>query len=124
MKVKTVSVNIRFSKALEDKNYKTIELGAEATLDSNDNWQEAQSNLYQELGQQLKNLWIAKTDGETRINNRSTQSTNDENTRSKTAPTVSDRHMCSEHNVDYKRFEKNGKSWYAHKSKDGWCNEK
>lgn len=34
--------------------------------------------------------------------------------------------MCSEHNVEYRKFEKNGREWYSHKIEgtDGWCNKK
>ena len=80
MKVTTISASVRFSKAIGEGSYKTIELGANATLDSSkEDWQEAQSNLYQELGEQLKNLWSARTDGETRINNSNTISSENKN---------------------------------------------
>ena len=28
---------------------------------------------------------------------------------------------CPIHNVEMKRWEKNGKAWYSHKTNDGWC---
>ena len=34
-----------------------VEIGAEATVDANERWQTTQSNLYAELGQQLKSQW-------------------------------------------------------------------
>jgi len=36
---------------------------------------------------------------------------------------VVEQHYCQEHNVPFKKFEKNNKSWYSHKNGDGWCNE-
>lgn len=32
--------------------------------------------------------------------------------------------VCAEHGVEYRRFEKDGKAWYAHKTEQGWCNYK
>ena len=57
MKVTTVSASVRFSGALGDSRFKTIELSAEATLDGKETWTEAQATLYQQLGCQLKALW-------------------------------------------------------------------
>ena len=34
----------------------------------------------------------------------------------------SENHMCPVHNVPLRRFEKNGKVWYSHKTDEGWCN--
>ena len=34
-----------------------IELGAEAAVGQQDNWTDAQAELYRQLGQQLKDLW-------------------------------------------------------------------
>jgi hypothetical protein len=34
-------------------------------------------------------------------------------------------HVCPVHNVEMRRFEKEGKIWYSHKTDDGaWCNGK
>lgn len=32
--------------------------------------------------------------------------------------------FCPVHNVEMKKFEKNGRSWYSHRQGDGWCNGK
>lgn len=32
-------------------------------------------------------------------------------------------HWCQAHNVAFRRFEKEGRVWYSHKTDDGWCNE-
>ena len=57
MKVTTVSASVRFSKALGDGVHKTVELSAAAALQGQETRAEAQANLYQQLGQQLKTLW-------------------------------------------------------------------
>ena len=31
-------------------------------------------------------------------------------------------HWCPIHQTDLKRWEKNGKVWYSHKTDKGWCN--
>lgn len=37
----------------------------------------------------------------------------------------SEAHYCQEHQTEYKRFEKDGRVWYSHKTADGkWCKEK
>jgi len=56
MKIDRVSANIRFSQDIQGA-WKSVELGAEAILDNRDNWQQAQSKLYQELAGQLRTLW-------------------------------------------------------------------
>jgi len=35
-----------------------VELSAEATVQRDEDWQDAQSELYQELGKQVKHLWL------------------------------------------------------------------
>ena len=35
-----------------------MELSAEATVQVDEDWQDAQSQLYQELGKQVKSLWM------------------------------------------------------------------
>ena len=33
-------------------------------------------------------------------------------------------HFCKEHGVAFQRYEQDGRSWYSHKTRDGWCKEK
>ena len=42
---------------LRDSQHRTVELSAEAALDGNEAWGEAQAELYQQFGQQIKALW-------------------------------------------------------------------
>ncbi len=45
-------------------SHKSVELSAEAAVEPKEPWQQAQAKLYQQLGQQLKTLWSAKTNGD------------------------------------------------------------
>ena len=56
MEVNKISAHIRFSKDIGG-SWKSLELGAEGTVESRENWQSAQAYLYHELGKQLKSLW-------------------------------------------------------------------
>jgi len=57
MRIDRISANIRFSKDTGHGAWKTVELGAEATVEGAESWRDAQASLYQSLGQQLKALW-------------------------------------------------------------------
>ena len=105
MKVTTISASVRYSRAINTGEYKTIELCAEAALDPSESWTEAQASLYAELGQQLKTLWPAKANASTNGNAQA-------------------EHHCAEHDKPFKRHERDGETWYSHKQGQGWCNEK
>lgn len=116
MQVTTVSANVRFSKALGDGTHKTVELGAEAAVSNDDTLQEAQARLYEALGQQIKALW-SNGNGKAQ----------ELPAKAGSAPTPAEKpeHYCRAHSVPFKRYEKEGKSWYTHKGPDGkWCREK
>ena len=110
MKITTIAATVRYSKPLPDGAWKAVELSAEASLDPTETWTEAQASLYQELGQQLKALWATK-------NGQATNGT------AKTEASTAG-HYCAEHQTEFKRFEKEGRVWYAHKAGQKWCREK
>ena len=112
MKVTTVSANVRFSKALGDGQHKTVELAAEAAIDASEDWQEAQSALYTDLGSQLKALWC---------NGNQQDSTGEAQEQDQQSPRE---HYCQVHQTDFKKFEKDGRVWYSHKQGKTWCKEK
>ena len=107
MKVTTVSASVRYSRAINTGEYKTIELSAEATLEPQEDWIEAQASLYTDLGQQLRTLWTAKANGNEQTANGTGQS----------------EHYCQEHQAEFKQYEKEGRMWYAHKAGQKWCRE-
>ena len=108
MNITTVSASVRFSKDVGNKQFKTVELSAEGTVNSSENWQAAQAQLYTDLGQQLKSLWAAASTGNT---NNGHQAAKPE-------------HYCHQHGAEFKRYEKEDRVWYSHKSGDAWCKEK
>jgi hypothetical protein len=116
MKVTTVSASVRYSKALGDGQHKTIELSAEAAIEGKETWTEAQSNLYPQLGQQLKALWgEGNKEGSEKVVQDALEN----------KPTQTSPHYCQEHQAEFKRFEKDGRVWYSHKAQNGkWCREK
>jgi hypothetical protein len=118
MRIDRVTTVLRYS--AEAKGcWRTIEIGAEADLDPDEDWQAAQQELYTALTEQLKTIWGKGM--------------------SKSAPTEPDwtelggnhkaplkpppAHYCETHQCEYRRFEKNGQVWYSHKAADGWCKE-
>lgn len=111
MKVTTISASVRYSKPLPDGAWKAVELSAEANLEPNETWSEALASLYQDLGQQLKALWTANGNG---------QATNGS---AKVEANTAEPY-CAEHQTEFKRFEKEGREWYAHKAGQKWCREK
>ncbi len=119
MKITTVSANIRYSKDIGQATWKVVELGAEASVDTGEEWQAAQTQLYTELGQQLKTLWASG-------NGHKAQEATTEaaEARSQPEPTKPPAHYCHEHETEFRRFEKAGKVWYSHKTQGGkWCRE-
>ena len=53
MNVQTIRVNIRYSCAMADGAWKTVELGAEGALTPDEDYHQAQLALYHELGQTI-----------------------------------------------------------------------
>ena len=71
MIVEKVSATIRYSQDTGRGAWKVIELGAEGSVDAREQWQQAQSFLYAELGKQMKTLWNNGTSAEVNAHNRS-----------------------------------------------------
>ena len=114
MRVTEVSTVVRYSAEAKGA-WRSIEVGATATLTANDETLEAaQQELYHRLSRQLKTLWA----------NGSSKADTQEPTTPETPAPKAD-HYCQEHQTEYQRFSKDGKVWYSHKAPDGkWCREK
>jgi len=115
MKITTVSATVRYSKPLPDGSWKSVELSAEATLEPQETWTEAQARLYTDLGQQLRTLWTEKANGNGQANNDAVKAEDTSNGQSE--------HYCQEHQTEFRRYEKEGRVWYAHKAGQKWCRE-
>ena len=124
MKVTTVSASVRFSKAVGKSQHKTAELSAEATIEGAENWIEAQASLYRQLGEQLKNLWGA-VNGNVAHDNASGGAETPIQPSKNTKPLPIREYFCEEHQVNYRRYDKDRRVWYSHKTQDGkWCKKR
>ena len=113
MKVTTVTATLRYSAEAKGA-WRSIEVGAEATLTTSDeSWETVQAELYHRLGQQLKTLWSNGSKAEAH-----------EQPQAET-PAPPKEHWCSDHGVSFvARKGKNGTTFYSHRQGDGWHNEK
>jgi hypothetical protein len=114
MRVTSVNVNIRYSKLMADGSHKTVELGIEGSLTSSDeDWREVQTNLYRQLGEQMRYVFSGNGSGKVA----------QEPPRAD-LPAPQREHWCAVRQTQYKRFSKDNKVWYSHKAPDGkWCKE-
>ena len=120
MEVTSVSASVRFSGAVGPSRFKTVELSAEATVQGDEDWQNAQSKLYQELGKQVKYLWLQgqKTPDATE---KTVEDIPDSGLTG--FPPVPD-HYCQEHQTGFERYQRGANTWYSHKTVGGaWCRE-
>ena len=110
MKVDRVSASVRFSQDTGKGSWKVIEVGAEGTVDDQEGWQRAQSELYTKLSTQLKEQWASGCKGAITEHSPSL---------------ASQQHWCQEHGTAFnKKTGQNGSEWYSHKAPDGsWCRE-
>ena len=99
MKVTTVSASVRFSGAVGESRFKTIELSAEAALDGTETWAEAQASLYQQLGCQLKALWANGNDQQAEAEEPASE------------PEPPPEHYCQEHAMPFKRYTRGESGW-------------
>ena len=56
MEVNKIAAHIRYSKDIGG-SWKSVELGAEATVSDREHWKQSQSELYYQLAGQLQSLW-------------------------------------------------------------------
>ena len=124
MKVTTVSASVRFSGSVGESRFKTIELSAEAALDGKEAWTEAQAQLYQQLGCQLKALWTNGTGNNAQDDAEEPTEAASEPEPPET-PATSPEHYCQEHQREFRRYSRGDSVWWSHKTADGkWCREK
>jgi hypothetical protein len=115
MRVDRVTANVRYSKQMPDGAFKTVELGCESSLtDGDEDWREVQTNLYRQLGEQMRYVFSGNGSGKVAQEPPMPETL---------APKRE--HWCEEHQTEYQRFNKEGTVWYSHKAPDGkWCREK
>jgi hypothetical protein len=98
-----------------DGSFKTVEIEAEATLNPEEDYHEAQVALYHELGDTMN--YVFSGNGAGKSHNGPPKAVQ--------PLTAAPRreHWCSTHQTEYKMFTKEGRTWYSHKTRDGWCKE-
>ena len=106
MQVTEVQALVKYSTEIKG-SWVAIELGSTASLTSSDETLESVSaELYQRLTQQLKALWPNNKAGG-----------------GETQAETPNPNWCAEHHTEFKQFNKNGNSWFSHKTADGtWHN--
>jgi hypothetical protein len=57
MQVTTVTATVKYTQDTGRGAWKSLELGAEASINEREDWQQAQATLYGQLAQQFKTLW-------------------------------------------------------------------
>jgi hypothetical protein len=130
MQVERINATIRYSQEIQGA-WKSLELGAEASLEPDENWTIAQQGLYSLLTGQLKALWgnknghspeHAQNGAENHVEGSWEEVTSYPSPAAeKPAPRE---HWCPAHQREFKRYEKDGRSWYSHRDGDGWCKER
>ena len=121
MKVEKISATVRYSQDTGKGAWKVIELGAEATISDREHWKQAQSELYYQLGDQLRQLWSGGSASALNSQN-GAENPVDKPTASEPTPTPRE-HWCYPHDLEWKRRTKNGTVWYSHRQGKGWCSE-
>ncbi len=103
-----------------------IELGAEATISDREFWKQAQSELYYQLGDQLRQLWHNGT-GADLNGTGGAESHVDKPAKPETVSGSRKllEHWCDEHQMAHtQKHGKDGSTWWSHKAPDGsWCRE-
>ncbi len=123
MIITTISATIRYSQDTGHGAWKVVELGAEASVSDREFWKQAQSELYHQLTDQLRQLW-SNGNGATLNGSGGSETAVAGPSEPDSIPT-SREHWCEEHQVTYtQRNGKAGETWWSHKAPDGsWCRE-
>ena len=121
MIVTTISATIRYSQDTGKGAWKVIELGAEASISDREHWKQAQSELYCQLTDQLRQLW---NNGNGAALNGAGGAETAIQPPTAPEPTQTPRpHWCATHDTEWKRRTKDGTVWYSHRQGKGWCSE-
>jgi hypothetical protein len=121
MQVNKVTATVKYTQDSGKGAWKSVEIGAEATVGPNESWRVAQANLYRDLGHQLKVLWAQNGGGHAQSPQEGHRPVLSVAGGTETqSPTPN---WCAEHHTEFKQFSKNGNSWFSHKTADGtWHN--
>jgi hypothetical protein len=112
MRVTEVQALVKYSREVKG-SWVAIELGGTASLTNSEETLESVSDeLYKRLTKQLKVLWASNKAGGGETKTETEAETQNPNP-----------NWCAEHNTEFKKFSKDGKTWFSHKTADGtWHN--
>jgi hypothetical protein len=110
MIVEKVAVQLRYSADTGQGSWRTVDLGAEASLEVGETLHGATQALYAEVRQELANIWQAPV--------------KDQAIKQPALEVTPPEHWCQEHGVEFKRQENSRGVWYSHQVDGGWCKEK
>lgn len=124
MIVTTISATIRYSQDTGKGAWKVIELGAETSVSDHEFWKQAQSELYYQLGDQLRQLSHNGTGAalsgaggtETAIEPLPASEPTQRERDAKAA-------LVLHPQFGVEARTKNGVTWYSHRHGKGWCSE-
>jgi len=98
--------------------------GAEGSIEQPEDWKTAQSELYFQLGDQLRSLWSGNSYGAgTPVNGQNGAEAAIAGPAEPEPTQRSRAHWCQAHNTEFKRRSKSGVVWFSHRQGEGWCNE-
>ena len=127
MKIDRISAQVKYSHDTGHGAWKSVEIGAEATVDERERWAAALSQLYTELGSELKRLWAANG------NAHKTPESHQNGSESTVEPLqpaeqpdtqANGSHHCQQHGVPFREYSRGNSRWWAHKDGAKWCREK
>ena len=140
MQVNVIKIQLRYSKNVEQGVYKTLEIGAEASIKETETLEKEYDNLYTFLSNELTNLWNRPEVPKKEVKSEdSVSGSMPEELPLPKNPNPSDNpplpcdppllekskeHFCQMHNQPFIRREKDGSEWYSHRKDDqSWCKE-
>ena len=123
MRINEVQAQVRYSSEVRG-SWVTIELGSTASLTSSEETLESVSDeLYARLSKQLKVLWGHNKAGGSETQAEALVSRSPERSEGEAKGQTPNPNWCAEHHIEFKQFNKNGNSWFSHKTDDGtWHN--
>jgi len=115
LKVDRVTAQVRVSQDTGHGAWKSIEIGAEATVDEEERWSEALAHLYADLGRELKTLWSYGN------GHKAQESSQDSPPSTVAAPQSVER---SNGQTELKQYTRANNVWWSHKTAAGkWIRE-
>src|ERR687892_431856 len=98
MKITNVAVNVRYAQEIEGA-WKTVEVGAEATVAEGEQWTLCQQGLFAQLSTQLREVWAMGKNG----HEKPVEEASWEEIKAMPSPRE---HYCPVHKTEFRRFEK------------------